>query len=55
MMVPIMFPCTYIQNQLFTLKSLGTARELIQDFMVNVGLIKPILTEGLFTHMVHRT
>lgn len=54
-MLPMVLSCTYIQNQLFTLKYLGTARELIQDFIVNIGLIKPILVDRLFTHMVHRT
>lgn len=39
-MVPMMLPCTYIQNQLFTLRSLGTARELFQDFIINVGAYK---------------
>lgn len=29
----MMVPCIHIQNQLFTLKSLGTVRELIQDFV----------------------
>lgn len=42
----MMLPCTYIQNQLFTLKCLGTARELIQDFIENVGLKKVIYSHG---------